>query len=182
MRGGDPSLQVGADVVVRGGDGGRGGRGAREASFRFPTTESLAALAASSGAMLQRGGSRFTGAAFAAVVQRVFQEIAVEVNPQDAEEALAVRARAVAARLQAGPARARGHSGVGPSAVLPTARCDAVAGEGDLLRCVEPGLRRPHGLRPYGWRESHTLRRPQALRPSGGPSAPAHPRAAEAAT
>lgn len=70
-----------------------------EASFRFPSKEFLVSLAKQTNDVLHHMGSEYKGVAFARIVDNIFKEIAVEVNPQDAEAALQVRAQAVYTRL-----------------------------------------------------------------------------------
>mmetsp|Transcript_13596 Transcript_13596/g.38911 ORF Transcript_13596/g.38911 Transcript_13596/m.38911 type:complete len:140 (-) Transcript_13596:83-502(-) len=71
-----------------------------DTSFRFPTPRYRRHLAETSEELLKEAGFDCGGMQFARAVMRIFQEIAVEFNPQDAESAIAVRALAVQSRLE----------------------------------------------------------------------------------
>jgi len=71
-----------------------------EATFRFPTPQYLTEIAATAEEFLKQAEAEYTGAQFARVVNRIFKEIAVELNPQDAELALKMRSQAIHNRLK----------------------------------------------------------------------------------
>lgn len=70
-----------------------------ESSYRFPTRAFYDDLRAESASMLGSIGNPCQAEDLVHIVQKLFLEIAVEVNPQDSETVLQVRAHAVANRL-----------------------------------------------------------------------------------
>mmetsp|Transcript_50538 Transcript_50538/g.162320 ORF Transcript_50538/g.162320 Transcript_50538/m.162320 type:complete len:329 (-) Transcript_50538:13-999(-) len=72
-----------------------------EAAFRFPSPESIQELRKNGIKTVDDGGPEIDSDAMADIVVAIFTEIAVEVNPQDSEEIIAVRLQALSKILGA---------------------------------------------------------------------------------